>query len=384
MNVMAGANDLIVVAIAIEFLSISSYLLTAFLRGDRLSIEGGLKYFLYGSITGAVMLFGLSYLYGVTGTTSIPALAAVARSPELVQVQHLSAIILPALVMVLAGVSFKIALVPFHQWSPDAYQAAPTPVTAFLSVGPKLAGFAVLARLLLANFPEPILSATWLGLLGVISLLTMILGNFAALSQRNVKRMMAYSSIAQAGYMLVGLVTFGAASFAGMDGVAAMIFMLLTYVFTNLGVFAVIIAVEDATGSAEIEAFGGLMRRSPLLAVAMVVFFLSLVGIPPLSGFVAKFAVFGSAVTGGHGVLALVGVLTGVVSVAYYFAVVKQMFFVDAAAGPIRPGLGSTFVILAALLMTLLLGVWPEAFLPLASSVADVVRPAVEAVVAGP
>ncbi|MBK7779917.1 MAG: NADH-quinone oxidoreductase subunit N [Ardenticatenia bacterium] len=380
MNLMAGANDLIVIALAIEFLSITSYILTAFLRHDGLSIEGGLKYFLYGSITSAAMLFGMSYLLGIGGSTSVPALAAIARNPELAQVQGYANIMLPALALVLAGIAFKIALVPFHQWSPDAYQAAPTPVTAFLSVGPKAAGFAVLIRLFVGSFSS--LSASWLGTMGLLCLLSMVVGNVAAMTQGNVKRMMAYSSIAQAGYMLLGVVSLGGKTLMGLDSVGAVLFFILTYVFTNLGAFAVIIAVEQATGSAELGAYRGLMRRSPLLAVSLVVFFLSLVGVPPLAGFVAKFAVFGAAVTGGQVPLAVVGVLTGVVSVVYYFGVVREMFFgasEEGQPGPIRVGMGTTFVVLVALLMTLVVGLWPEPFITLANNVAHSIAPALQA-----
>ena len=382
MNLMAGANDLIVIALAIEFLSITSYILTAFLRHDPLSIEGGLKYFLYGSITSAVMLFGMSYLLGVGGTTSVPALAAIARNPELVQVQGYGSIMLPALIMVLAGIAFKIALVPFHQWSPDAYQGAPTPVTAFLSVGPKAAGFAVLIRLFVGSFSSPMISPGWLGTMGLLCFLTMVIGNVAALTQPNVKRMMAYSSIAQAGYMLLGVVSLGGKTIAGLDSLGAVLFFILTYVFTNLGAFAVIIAVEQATGSAELETYRGLMRRSPLLAVSLVIFFLSLVGVPPFSGFVAKFAVFGAAVTGGHAPLAVVGVLTGVVSVVYYFGVLREMFFgaaTEGQPGAIRVGMGTTFVVLVALFMTLVMGLWPEPFISLSNAVAHSILPVIKA-----
>ncbi len=376
MNVMAGANDLIVIALGIEFLSICSYVLVAFLRHDGLSTEGGLKYFLYGSVTSAAMLFGMSYLLGLGGSSSIPVLARMAQDPDLVVVQGMGRILLPALILVMAGIAFKIALVPFHQWSPDAYQAAPTPVTAFLSVGPKAAGFAVLIRLLVGSFPEASLSSTWLGTLGLLCLLSMVVGNVAALPQRNVKRLMAYSSIAQAGYMLLGLVSWGAAagdSATRLDGLGALLFFVLTYLFANLGLFTVIIAVEQATGSAEMEAYRGLMKRAPLLAVSMLIFFLSLVGVPPLAGFLAKFSVFGAAVQTGHAALAVVGILAGVLSLVYYFNVVREMFFAapDEGAQPIRLSSGPTFVLLATLLMTLVVGVYPEPFLNLVQQVAS-------------
>lgn len=374
MNIMAGANDLIVIALGIEFLSICSYVLVAFLRHDGLSIEGGLKYFLYGSVTSAAMLFGMSYLLGLGGSSSIPVLAEMAKSPELVQVQGFGRILLPALILVMAGIAFKIALVPFHQWSPDAYQAAPTPVTAFLSVGPKAAGFAVLTRLLVGSFPETSLSATWLGTLGLLCLFSMVLGNVAALRQQNVKRLMAYSSIAQAGYMLLGLLSWGAAAgnATRLDGLGSLLFFILTYLFANLGIFTILIAVEQDSGSAETTAFAGLMRRAPFLAVSLLIFFLSLVGVPPLAGFMAKFSVFGAAIQTGHGGLALAGILAGVLSVVYYFSVVREVFFSAPAegAGPIRMGGGPTFVILAALLMTLVVGLYPEPFINLAQQVA--------------
>jgi len=392
MNLMAGANDLILVALAIEFLSLTSYVLTAYLRDDPLSIEGGLKYFLYGSITSAAMLFGMTFLYGAAGTTVLadptgmaPAsltIAKVTGDSAHVMTAGLSSVLLPGLLLVMAGIGFKIALVPYHQWSPDAYQGAPTPITAFLSVGPKAAGFAVLLRLMLSAFGEPALAASWMGGLAALAVLTMVLGNVAALTQDNVKRMMAYSSIAQAGYMMIGLVAMGGGKLAGVDPVGAVLVYILAYVFTNLGAFAVIVAVDDATGSSDIEAFGGLMHRAPILAVALAVFFLSLVGIPPLGGFIGKFAVFGAAVAGGQVGLALIGVLTGVVSVGYYFRVMKVAFFAPAPEGasPIRPAPGLMLVIPVALVMTLVIGLWPGPFLDLANQAARVIAPLAEAV----
>ena len=373
MNLMAGANDLIVIFLAVEFLSITSYILTAFLRGDPLSSEGGLKYFLYGSITSAAMLFGFSLLYGAAATTSLPAIAKVVADPSSVMVDHLGALVLPALVLILAGVGFKIALVPFHQWSPDAYQGAPTPVTAFLSVGPKAAGFAVLVRVLMSVYNTPELAPSWLGLLAGISLITMFLGNIVALSQTNVKRMMAYSSIAQAGYMLIGLVSIGQGHLAGVDPLGSVLLYILAYLFTNLGLFAVIIAVDHATGSSEISAFAGLMQRAPFLGAAMFVFFLSLVGIPPLAGFIGKFAVFGAAVAAGQGALAVAGVLTGVISVGYYFKVVREVFLVPAEEGakPIHVAPSLQFVVVVALVMTFAVGLFAGPFFTLTQDAAS-------------
>ncbi len=375
MNLMAGANDLILVALAIEFLSITSYILTAYLRGDRLSSEAGLKYFLYGSITSAVMLLGLSVLYGATGSTSIPALAAYLKVPQNILVSGAATLAIPALLMVLVGLAFKIALVPFHQWSPDAYEGAPTPVTAFLSVGPKAAGFAVLLRLLMTAFDSPVLAQGWVGILAAIAVLTMVVGNIAALTQSNVKRLMAYSSIAQAGYMLVGLVAVGGAVLGGLTPIGSVLLFILAYVFTNLGAFAVIIGVDHATGSAELSAFAGLIRRSPFLAVAMFVFLLSLIGIPPLSGFVGKFAVFGSAIAGGQGMLALIGVLTGVVSVGYYFRIVKEMFLGQAPEGAesLRVAPGLLFVVVVGLILTFAIGLYATPFIELSNAAAQAI-----------
>jgi len=380
MNLMAGANDLIMVALSIEFLSITSYILTGFLRGDPLSSEGGLKYLLYGSITSAVMLFGLTYLYGVAGTTSLPAIAALIARPETTLVAHLDAVIVPALILVLAGVGFKLAIVPFHHWSPDAYQGAPTPVTAFLSVGPKVAGIAVLLRLLTTVFEQPVLSGRWLGLIAALAAATMLVGNIGALTQRNVKRLMAYSSIAQAGYMLIGLAAWAGGSLAGFSPLGAVLLYVLAYVFTNLGAFAVIIAVDHATGSSDITAFDGLAKRAPFLAAALSVFFLSLIGIPPLAGFVGKFAVFGAAVTANLTVLAIIGVLTGVVATAYYFRVVAAMYFrapPDGAAAIRISGTGA-FAVGLALAMTFIVGLLPETFMAMSTDAAAVLAPLTE------
>jgi NADH-quinone oxidoreductase subunit N len=384
-NLAAGANDLIVIALSIEFLSITSYVLTGYFKHDVLSVEGALKYFLYGSITGAVMLFGLVLLYGTTATTSLPGIAAVMSQPASMLVSEQQYVIIPALLLITVGIGFKIALVPFHQWAPDAYQGAPTPVTAFLSVGPKAAGFAVLLRLLVSTFAVPVLSQSWLAALAGIAAITMVLGNVTALTQTNVKRMMAYSSIAQAGYMLIGLVSLAGARMVGIDPLGAVLVYLLAYLFTNLGAFAVIIAMDDAAGSSELSTYAGLMRREPFMAVALFIFFLSLIGIPPLAGFVGKFAVFGSAVAAGQVWLAVVGVLTGVISVGYYFRVAREMLFRPApeGAGPIRMAPGLTFVTVLALVMVFAIGLLAGPFLDFANQAAAALTPLVAAAIGG-
>ncbi len=370
-DLAAGANDLIVMALAIEFVSVTGYVLTGYLKGDRLSVEGALKYFLYGSVAGATMLMGFVWLYGISGSTALPAIAASLRTASGGGAPPLGAAGLAALLLVLVGMGFKVALVPFHQWSPDAYHGAPTPVTAFLSVGPKAAGLAVLCRFLLTVFAERPLADGWLSVLAVLAAVTMLVGNLSALTQSNVKRMMAYSSIAQAGYMLVGLVSIAGAHLAGMGPLAALLLYLLAYLFTNLGAFAVIVAVDEETGSTDLEAFAGLMQRSPLLASTLFVFLLSLIGIPPLAGFFGKFAVFSAAVASGQAWLAVVGVLTGVISVGYYFRIARQMIFVSGADMPrLRPAPGLVFVTVLSLVMVVAIGLLAGPFLELASQAA--------------
>jgi NADH:ubiquinone oxidoreductase subunit 2 (subunit N) len=250
-------------------------------------------------------------------------------------------------------------------------------VTAFLSVGPKAAGFAVLIRLLMSAFGIPLLAAGWAGLIAAIALLTMVVGNVAALTQTNTKRLMAYSSIAQAGYMAVGLAVAGGTALAmttwGFTPLGSVLLFILAYVFTNLGAFAVIISVDHSTGSAELPAFAGLIRRSPFLAVAMFLFLLSLIGIPPLGGFIGKFAVFGTALAAGQPMLALVGVLTGVVSVGYYFLIVKEMFLGQAPpdAPPIRVSSGLMFTVVVALVMTFAIGLFAGPFIEVSNRAAE-------------
>ena len=317
----SASTNLVMIYLSIEFLSITSYVLTGYLRDDPRSTEAAIKYFIYGAAASAVMLYGFSLLYGATGTTDLAAIAK-ALATGSVTVRWL---VFPATLMTLAGLGFKIALVPFHQWSPDAYEGAPTPVTAFLSVGPKAAGFAVLTRFLLTALPE--FQVDWTGALAGVAIITMSLGNLVALWQTNVKRLLAYSSIAQAGYMLIGLVALYPQAQSWTTGLNALLIYLFAYLFTNLGAFAVVIAVENRTGSANLPDFAGLIRRSPFLALAMFIFLLSLIGIPPTGGFVGKLFVFGAAIQRQMIVLAVVGIVNSVISVYYYYAIIRQMFF---------------------------------------------------------
>jgi NADH-quinone oxidoreductase subunit N len=358
----SAATNLVMIYLSIEFLSITSYILTGYLRNDLRSIEAAVKYFIYGAATSAVMLYGFSLLYGATGTTDLAAMSTALANGS-VTIRWL---VLPATIMALAGLGFKIALVPFHQWSPDAYEGAPTPVTAFLSVGPKAAGFAVLVRLLVTALPA--FQVDWTGVLAGVAIVTMSLGNLVALWQTNVKRLLAYSSIAQAGYMLIGLAAFAPQSQSWTTGLNGLLIYLFAYLFTNLGAFAVVIAVENRTGSANIPDFAGLIRRSPFLAVSMFVFLLSLIGIPPTGGFLGKLFVFGAAIQKEMILLAVVAIINSVISVYYYYAIMRQMFFGEVVeASSIQPASSLRLVVGVNVVMVLVIALFAEPFIHLAT-----------------
>ncbi len=363
MTMMASAASLLMIYLSLEFLSYTSYLLTGFLRDDKKSNEASIKYFLYGAITSAVMLYGLSLLYGISGSLNLADIAAAFSNTVDTSVRALA---LVATVLVLTGVGFKISLVPFHQWAPDAYEGAPTPVTAFLSVGPKAVGFAILLRVALTALP--IFKENWIPLLTIISIITMTLGNLVALRQTNVKRLLAYSSIAQAGYMLIGLVGVnlsGNSPFSGLNGVLIYLF---AYLFTNLGAFICVIAIENATGAVNIDDYNGLVRRAPFVAALFIIFFLSLAGIPPTAGFIGKFFVFGAALREGFLTLAAIGVINSIISVFYYFGVVRAAFFLEAKdASPIRVAPLVTAMLTVSAVMVLLIAVYPEPLFNLAA-----------------
>lgn len=313
MNLMSAAADLIMLFLAIETTSIPLYILAGFLKGDDKSAESGLKYFLFGALTSAVMLYGFSLLYGLTGDTNIYRLAEAMRldefSPWLMGGTAL---------LVLVGFAFKISAAPFHFWSPDVYEGAPTPITAFVSTASKAAGFAVLVRFMLAVFPA--IENEWTWILAIMATLTMTIGNVLALAQTNIKRLLAYSSIAHAGYALIGLVALSEL------GTASLVFYIATYILTNLVAFAVVIVFARAAGSEEIEDYAGLSRRAPYLSLALLIAMLSLGGMPPLVGFVAKFYVFASAVQSGWIWLAFVGVLNAIIGLYYYLTVLKVVY----------------------------------------------------------
>jgi NADH-quinone oxidoreductase subunit N len=340
--------------LALEFVSITSYILTGFKRGDRRSAEAALKYVIYGATASGVMLFGFSYLYGLTGSLDITEIGAelARRLASTAQIPEKLTLCLAA-IMAFAGFAYKIAAVPFHMWCPDVYEGAPTPVTALLSVGPKAAGFAALVRFCMAVFGQA--GEPWPALLGVVAAGTMTFGNLVAIHQDNLKRLLAYSSIAHAGYMLMAVMAFTS------DAVAAVMFYLAVYILMNLGAFLVVMAVRDGTKAREdIGAYQGLAQRNPLLAVTLTVFLLSLVGLPPLGGFIGKFYLFAALLKTarlGCYVLAVIGVVNSAVSLYYYARVIKAMFLVPAdpaVTEPLRPD--RAYSVLALVLAVLVLG----------------------------
>ncbi len=364
---LAASMDLIMIFLSMEFLSITSYILVGYLKHDAKSNEASIKYFLYGSIASAVMLYGMSMLYGLTGTTNILDISTTFRlNPASEPLLMLSA------VMVLVGLGFKIAMVPFHQWSPDTYEGAPTPITAFLSVGSKAAGFAVLVRVLATGISPDILD--WTPLIIVLSGITMTLGNLIAIPQTNIKRMLAYSSIAHAGYLLLGV----AAMTYSPIAIPAILIYLFAYLFMNLGAFAVVILISSRLGSDDIRDYAGLVKRAPVPAFALVIFLLSLSGIPPTAGFFGKFYLFSAAIQSNNPAifwLTVVAIVNTIISVYYYLNVVRQMFFVRSKqTTPIRSSRPLNFVIGLTMAMTLAILLYPQPFIVMAQMSARMIE----------
>ncbi len=311
MMLMASAGDIIMLFLAVETTSIPLYVLAGFFSKDEKSTEAGFKYLLFGAMASSVMLYGLSLLYGFTSATSLEGVAAGLSDEPL-------ALTLGALVLVLVGFGFKISVFPLHFWAPDVYEGAPTPVAGFLSTASKAAGFAVLMRILLAVFPS--VEGYWPQLIAVLSAITMTLGNLLAINQTNIKRMLAYSSIAHAGYALVGLVAMSTL------GINSVVFYLGAYLLTNLAAFGVAGIFWQVAGSDDITAYAGLSRRRPALALAMLAAFLSLAGMPPFAGFVAKVVVFAAAMQSGWIWLVVVGVLNSIIGLYYYLKVLNEVY----------------------------------------------------------
>jgi NADH-quinone oxidoreductase subunit N len=364
MMFMAGGIDLITLFIGLETMAISFYILTGFLKPSRRSNEAAVKYFLLGAFSLGILLYGMSLMYGLSGTTNLraiaPALAGQESDPRLIL----------AVILVVAGMGFKIAAVPFHMWAPDVYEGAPTPITAFLSVGSKAASFAMLLRIFIEGLPSMRVALVdnaragvaiapeigWEMMFYVLAVVTMTVGNFAALTQSNLKRMLAYSSIAHAGYLLIGVVV------GTTRGVTAMLVYLFVYAFMQLGAFMVLALLRrhDVIGD-ELKDLNGLFFRQPFAAVAMLLFMLSLGGIPPTAGFMGKFWLFGAAIEQNYVWLAVIGVLNSAVSLYYYIRIVVYMMLKNEPSGSEprqSPSLGLAMVIAVA--ATLLLGIYPQ------------------------
>jgi NADH-quinone oxidoreductase subunit N len=353
MMLMGMANDLILVFLALELLSIPLYILCGFARPRPESEESAMKYFLMGAFSSSFFILGVGLIYGATGSTALPVVLA--------NVAGAGALGTAGLALLLVGFAFKVAAVPFHMWTPDVYEGAPTAVTAFMSVGAKVGGFAAMLRVFVVAFPE--LGEIWVPAIAVIAAFTMILGNVVALAQENIKRMLAYSSIAHAGYILMAV----AASLGSPDGVSAALFYMFAYLFTNLGAFAVVIAVERANGlGVMLDDYKGLARRSPMMALVLAFFMLSLTGIPPTGGFTAKFFVFRTVLEADLLWLALIGIVTSLISAYFYLRVVYLafMFEGEGEALPVDPALNTAVAV--TVFATLVLGILPAPWFELA------------------
>jgi NADH-quinone oxidoreductase subunit N len=345
MMFMASANDLLSVFVSLEFATLGFYVLVSYLRDDLASNEGGLKFFILGVFAAGLLAYGISLVYGETGKLVFSEMASAQATPGLVI----------GFLLIFASLGFKIGAVPFHAWIPDTYHGAPTPVTTFLSIAPKAAAFAILLRIFLVALVT--FKPLWVSLLVAVSILSMTYGNIVAIAQRNIKRLLAYSGIAQVGNVLIGL---AAGTKMGSD---AILFYLLAYLFANIGAFAVVIAVSQAIGRDEIEDYRGLNRRSPFLAFAMLLFLLSLAGVPPLAGFIGKLYIFLAAIKEGLYTLIAVGLINIVISMYYYLIVVKQMY-INEPVDPSPIGISGPMkaVIYVGLAGTLVIGIYPQPF----------------------
>lgn len=359
MMLLAGAVDLILIFVALELVGISFYIMVAFLKDGR-SSEAGLKYLLLGAISSAVTLYGMAYLFGVSGSTSLDEIGRVVAQAD---GDTRSALVLAA-VLLAAGFGFKMAIVPFQMWVPDVYQGAPTPVTAYLSVGSKAAGFAVVMRVFLSALDHEFISSDWAMMFAVLAAVSMSLGNLMAIVQGNIKRMLGYSSIAQAGNFLIGLAAVAAADPQLLAGTSAVVFFLGTYAFTNLGAFIAVIAISNKIGSDEISDYAGVARRSPLMAAGLTLCLVSLTGIPPTAGFIAKVYVFNAAVQADLVWLAVVGAVNSAVAAYYYLRVVLNMYTAEPVSEEaIQPGYYLSAAMAVAAIGLLVIGIFPDPLL---------------------
>jgi NADH-quinone oxidoreductase subunit N len=352
---LAAGTDLVTLFIGLELMALCFYVMVGFLRSDKRSNEAAMKYLLLGSFSSGFLVYGFSVLYGISGSTRLSdiAVALAARQPS-------DPLVILALVTTSVGLLFKISAVPFHMWAPDAYEGAPTTITAYLAVGSKAASFVFLLRM----FTGPLASMrdVWAPMLAVVAVLSMTVGNLAAITQTNVKRLLAYSSISHAGYILLGLV-------AGNDtGIQGVLVYVLVYTFMNLGAFLVLVALRrKGLPGEDIDDFAGLVHKSPGYAFLMLIFLLSLAGIPPTAGFIGKYFIFLSLIQTGHYYLAVIGTLYVAVAIYYYFRIVRSMFVgVLAEKSPMATSFGLKLALAVTGIMTLAIGIYPQPFLNLA------------------
>jgi NADH-quinone oxidoreductase subunit N len=356
MMFMAGALDLVTLYIGLETMAISTYVLVGFLRSNQRSNEASLKYFLLGAFSSAILLYGMSLLYGLAGSTKFVDIAdTLSRRPA-------DPISLMAMITLSAGMFFKIAAVPFHQWTPDAYEGAPTSITAYMSVAVKAASFAMMVRIfMIAIYP---LRPQWVTVMAAVSVLTMTIGNIAAITQSNLKRLLAYSSISHAGYILIGFI---AGNETGLTAVGLYLFI---YTFTNIGTWAVIVALRrrDVIGE-HIDDMAGLYFKHPVASALMLIFLLSLAGIPPTAGFIGKYYLFAAAIETNHTTLAVIAVLNAAISIYFYLRIVVSMFMREPTE---KTGLtfapGVTMALGVAIIFTMLIGIYPDPFIAFARS----------------
>ncbi len=375
MMFLSSSNELLSLYIGLELTTIPLFVLAAFFKDDKLSVEAGIKYFVVGAFSSALLLYGISFLYGLSGTTDLVQLKINLAITHLT-FRNIGLILVLSIVLLLAGIGFKLALPPFHQWTPDVYEGSPTPIAAFLSVGSKAAGLVAFAKIFLnglsAFYGPEMAPNDWGKLTGLLACLAMIVGNVLAIRQSNIKRMLAYSSIAQVGYIMIGMVAMSAL------GLASVGFYIFAYLFANMGAFGIVAFFEDKTGSCQIASYSGLSKTSPTLAISLSVFLLSLAGIPPLAGFLAKYYVFASAIDAASSDpsyswmywLVGVGVVTAVFSLYYYANVIKNMYFAtEPSLYRVDFSVPAMSVIVIGLVGVFLFGLYPEPILRFASSI---------------
>ncbi len=359
MMIMASANDFVNLYVGLETMAVSFYVLVAIRADNRKSVEGALKYFVLGALSSGILLYGISFAYGFTGTTSLSGIASIGS-----KFSSENPYLLLALALIIVGFSFKIAAFPFHVWSPDAYEGAPVPVAAFLSVGSKAAAFAVFLRVFVAAFPA--FRGHWIGLLWMLSASTMFFGSVVAISQRNIVRMLAYSSIAHAGIMLMGLLVYSDVGSAGI------LYYLAVYAFMNMGAFAVVaMSVRNDGKGADIADYRGLAYKRPLTAFLFALFLLSLAGIPPTGGFTAKFFILAAAVKSSYYYLAAIGVLSTVIALFFYARVIFHMYMREPVEAEEPPAIGAAYgiVLFLSAAGTVVMGVYPAPFMDMALKV---------------